>query len=80
MEALMDAVGIDPDQPPTGLPGVQHFASMDRLVYLEEDISYRARRVSPSFAVLLHPNEDRIIGFELDGAEAAFGLTCTPRP
>ncbi len=48
-------------------PCAGYFSPMDYLICLEEDVSYRAKQISPRFDVLLHPYEDRIIGIKVCG-------------
>jgi hypothetical protein len=40
---------------------------MDCLIYLREDVSYRAVRLDQYRTVLLHPQEDRAVGVKLKG-------------
>ena len=45
----------------------KYIAAMDCLIYLGEDVSYRAVRLDPYRTVLLHPQEDRPVGVKLKG-------------
>jgi hypothetical protein len=59
----------------------RYYAPMDYLLYLTEDVSYRADRVDEFLTVLWHPYEDRLIGLKFKGfrvllrqVKAALGL------
>ena len=45
----------------------RYFEPMDCLLYLKEDCSYRAIRLSPAVTILLHPQEDRAVGVKVKG-------------
>lgn len=49
-----------------------YYAPMDFLLYLEEDLSYRADRVDHYLTLLWHPTEDRAIGVKLKGFRFIF--------
>jgi hypothetical protein len=53
-------------------PIARYYESMDFLLYLNEDCSYRADRVSGFITVLLHPQEDRLVGLKLKGFKFLF--------
>ncbi|MGA8991302.1 MAG: hypothetical protein WB500_13150 [Rhodoplanes sp.] len=48
-------------------PAAKYIPAMDCLIYLREDVSYRAVRLDPYRTVLLHPQEDRPVGVKLKG-------------
>jgi hypothetical protein len=48
-------------------PVAKYFPAMDFLIYLREDVSYRAVRLDQYRTVLLHPQEDRAVGVKLKG-------------
>lgn len=48
-------------------PKAKFFAAMDCLIYLTEDKSYRAVRLSPLVTVLLDPHQDYAIGIKIKG-------------
>lgn len=48
-------------------PAAKYFPAMDCLIYLREDVSYRAIRLDQYRTVLLHPLEDRAVGVKLKG-------------
>jgi hypothetical protein len=58
--------------------GAQYFSAMDCAIYLKEDCSYRAARVSPALSLLLAPYEDRVVGVKIKGvrhlAERLFSI------
>lgn len=47
--------------------GAHYFQSMDCVIYLREDVSYRAIRVSKTLSVLLAPDQDRVVGVKIKG-------------
>jgi hypothetical protein len=50
----------------------RYYEPMDLLMYLEEDLSYRADRVDAFLTLLWHPHEDRAIGVKLKGFRFLF--------
>jgi hypothetical protein len=52
---------------PAFAPAARYIAPMDCLIYLREDVSYRAVRLKRFTTVLLHPYEDRAIGVKVKG-------------
>lgn len=48
----------------------RYYPSVDFLLYLAEDLSYRADRVDEALTVLWHPYEDRLVGLKLKGFSA----------
>jgi len=48
-------------------PVAKYIPAMDCLIYLREDVSYRAIRLDQYRTVLLHPQEDRPVGVKLKG-------------
>ena len=54
-------------------PSSKYFAPMDYLLYLEEDVAYRADRVDSYLTLLWHPtDENRAIGIKLKGFRFIF--------
>jgi hypothetical protein len=53
-------------------PVARYYGSMDFLLFLKEDVSYRADRVDPFLTVLWHPEEDRLVGVKLKGFRFIF--------
>jgi hypothetical protein len=54
------------------IPCARYYETMDLLLYLEEDLSYRADRVDEFLTLLWHPQEDRAIGVKLKGFRFLF--------
>ncbi len=48
-------------------PYARYYEAMDVVLYLQEDVSYRADRVDGYLTLLWHPHEDRAIGVKLKG-------------
>jgi len=48
-------------------PAAQYHAAMDCVIYIKEDVAYRADRVDGYLTLLWHPREDRIVGVKLKG-------------
>lgn len=68
MNGLLDAFEIDGKKgPPPFRPVARYFAPMDCLVYLREDCSYRAVRLTEYVTVLLDPQEDTAVGVKIKG-------------
>jgi hypothetical protein len=53
-------------------PCARYFEAMDILVYLEEDVAYRADRVDPFLTLLWHPSKHEAIGVKLKGFRFLF--------
>lgn len=54
-------------------PLVFYYPEMDYLMYIREDCSYRADRISRFLTVLWHPHEDdKIVGIKLKGFQKMF--------
>lgn len=55
--------------------GASYFSAMDWLLYLAEDVPYRADAMIPGLIdVLWHPYEDRIVGIKIwDASKHAAG-------
>jgi hypothetical protein len=53
-------------------PCARYFESMDVLLYLEEDVPYRADRVDPFLTLLWHPSREEAIGVKLKGFRFLF--------
>lgn len=49
-----------------------YYEAMDFVIYLEEDLPYRADRVDDFLTLLWHPSEDRAIGVKLKGFRFIF--------
>ena len=57
---------------PTGLtapftPISRYYPTMDYLIYLKEDCSYRADRVDEALTLLWHPYSDNLVGIKIKG-------------
>ena len=63
---------------PTGLVGIYrwYYAPMDVVLYLEEDVAYRADRVDRFLTLLWHPYEKRAIGIKLKGFRFIYDRMC----
>jgi hypothetical protein len=57
---------------PAFAPCARYYDTMDLLLYLEEDLSYRADRVDQFLTLLWHPQDDRAIGVKLKGFRFLF--------
>jgi hypothetical protein len=53
-------------------PSARYYGPMDYILYLEEDVAYRADRVDRFLTLLWHPYEDRAIGVKLKGFRFIF--------
>jgi hypothetical protein len=53
----------------------RYYAPMDVLLYLEEDVAYRADRVDPFLTLLWHPYEQRAVGIKLKGFRCIYEWT-----
>jgi hypothetical protein len=53
-------------------PRARYYEPMDFLLYLCEDVAYRADRIDPFLTLLWHPSEDRAIGVKLKGCRFLF--------
>ncbi len=53
-------------------PCAKYFEAMDTLIYLEEDVAYRADRVDPFLTLLWHPDKNEAIGVKLKGFRYLF--------
>ena len=49
------------------LPGARYYEPMDCVIYLKEDVSYRADRVDAFLTLLWHPQEQKAVGVKLKG-------------
>jgi hypothetical protein len=73
MMELLKAVGIGRDEIPARFEATAgYFASMDCLIYLKQDCSYRAVRLSPFITVLLHPQDDKAVGIKVKGVRSLY--------
>lgn len=50
----------------------RYYPSMDFVLYVNEDCTYRADRVDTFLTVLWHPTEDRLVGLKLKGFRFLF--------
>ncbi len=48
-------------------PAARYYEPMDCVIYLKEDVSYRADRVDAFLTLLWHPNENKAVGVKLKG-------------
>lgn len=55
-------------------PIARYYPSMDFLLYLTEDCSYRGDRVDQFLTVLWHPYENRLVGIKLKGFGYVFSV------
>lgn len=53
-------------------PVARYYPTMDFLLYLNEDCSYRADRVDPFLTLLWHPYENKLVGIKLKGFKFLF--------
>lgn len=53
-------------------PCARYYEDMDVLLYLEEDIPYRADRVDPFLTLLWHPDREDAVGVKLKGFRFLF--------
>lgn len=70
MKRLMDGLGDGGAEEFT--PNARYYPSMDFLLYLREDCSYRADRVDAFLTILWHPTEDHLVGIKLKGFRFLF--------
>lgn len=49
-------------------------SEMDQLVFLREDVSFRADRVDEYLTLLWHPYEERLVGLKLKGIQSKFDV------
>jgi hypothetical protein len=57
-------------------PIATYYQTMDYLLYLKEDVSYRADRVDKLLTLLWHPHEENLVGIQLKG----FRYVCREHP
>ena len=55
--------------------GAHYYAPMDFVLYLTEDVPYRADRVDKFLTLLWHPYEERAVGVKLKGFRMMFERT-----
>ena len=53
-------------------PRALYYETMDFLLYLQEDVPYRADRIDQFLTLLWHPHEDRAIGVKIKGFRVLF--------
>ena len=75
MMALDDLVAEWGGNAPLGdfKPCARYYEAMDIILYLKEDVSYRADRVDSWLTLLWHPYEERAVGVKLKGFRSLFG-------
>ena len=49
------------------VPGALYYEPMDCVIYLKEDVSYRADRIDAFLTLLWHPRENKAVGVKLKG-------------
>jgi hypothetical protein len=54
------------------VPSARYYGPMDHILYLEQDVAYRADRVDRHLTLLWHPTEERAIGVKLKGFRFLF--------
>jgi hypothetical protein len=54
------------------VPAARYYAPMDSVVYLREDVSYRADRIDAFLTLLWHPHDDRAVGLKIKGFRFIF--------
>lgn len=69
MTSLIDALGLTKVEIPEAFaPRACFFEPMDCIVYLKEDVSYRAVRLSPHVTVLIDPyDQNKAVGVKIKG-------------
>lgn len=55
-------------------PNVRYYTAMDMVLLLTEDVSYRARPYNRYVELLLHPEEERIVGIKVLHAKKVHAL------
>jgi hypothetical protein len=60
-------VGLDNGEPGQFTAGARYYEAMDCVIYLNDDVSYRADRVDAFLTLLWHPEDDRAVGVKLKG-------------
>ena len=58
------------------IPISKYYWTMDLLLYLKEDVSYRADRVDRLLTLLWHPYDDELVGIQIKG----FRCLCLEHP
>jgi hypothetical protein len=71
LDALLSAWGDGELQ--SFKPTARFYEAMDCVIYLTDDLAYRADRVDGFLTLLWHPNEDKLIGVKLKGFRFLFG-------
>jgi len=76
MADTVDLVALAPadwtDTPGIFAPCARYYEDMDVLLYLEEDIPYRADRVDTFLTLLWHPEKEEAVGVKLKGFRFLF--------
>lgn len=55
-------------------PSAQYYAPLDCVIFLQEDLPYRADRVDEFITILWHPTDDRTIGLKIKGFRFLFKM------
>lgn len=73
LENLINEIEAGKESPSASfLPMARYYSPMDFLLYLNEDVSYRAERVDPFLTVLWHPVDEKLVGIKLKGFRFIF--------
>lgn len=80
LEMIRDLAGDRPGRP--FVPCFVRGPGNDTLMYLSEDVGYRTKAFDARMTLLLHPQEDRIVGVQLHGAtdEGRFARLSSDKP
>lgn len=70
-------VGAGPAELAEFQPCARYFAPLDCMIYLREDLPYRADRVDEFLTLLWHPQENRAIGVKIKGFRQIFATLRT---
>jgi hypothetical protein len=57
---------------PDFVAAARYYAPMDSVLYLREDVSYRADRIDAFLTLLWHPYEERAVGLKIKGFRFLF--------
>jgi hypothetical protein len=60
-------VGLEDGELGQFTAGARYYEAMDCVIYLNEDVSYRADRVDSFLTLLWHPKHDHAVGIKLKG-------------
>ena len=53
-------------------PCASYNAPMDQIIYLREDVSFRADRVDQFLTILWHPHDEKVVGIKIKGIRYLF--------